>query len=101
MAGLNFGVNFDYFGKIDTSVRFIDNKYIDHQNTLSLESYTTMDIKYTYHYKMLDVTVSITNLFDSIYAEYGKMNGGAYVNYVPVAYPAEGRSIIGTIIWKF
>jgi len=101
MAGVNFGFNIDCLGKIDTSVRYIDDKYIDNQNNLRLDSYTVVDVKYTYHYQMIDLTLSVNNFFDTIYAEYGKMNGGAYVNGMPVAYPSEGRSIIGAVSWKF
>jgi len=101
MLGINLGVNFDIFGKIDTSIRYVDDKYIDNQNTLSLEDYTTVNIKYSYQYQMISFTLSVNNLFNTIYAEYGKMNGGAYVNGVPVAYPSEGRSIIGVASWNF
>ncbi|ETR69546.1 MAG: hypothetical protein OMM_09502 [Candidatus Magnetoglobus multicellularis str. Araruama] len=88
------------FGRIDTAIRFIDDKFIDHANTLILDKYTTVDIKYSYNYQLIDITLSVTNLFDHTYAEYGKMNGGAYVNGVPVAYPGDGRSITGSIAWR-
>jgi len=44
------------------------------------------DFKYTFHLHMIELTLSAKNLFNTTYAEYGKMNGGSYINWVPVAY---------------
>ncbi|KPA18609.1 secreted protein [Candidatus Magnetomorum sp. HK-1] len=98
-AGIGFKTN--YFGNLDTSVRHIDDKFVDNANTLILDDYTVVDMKYTYQVDMLEIIVSVNNLTDEKYAEYAKMNGGAYVNGVPVAYPADGRSLIGSLLFKF
>jgi len=101
IIGTIIGHNMGHYGRIDTAIRFVDDKFIDDANTLILNKYTTVDIKYSYYYQKVDMSLSVTNLFDKTYAEYGKMNGGAYVNFVPVAYPAKGRSFIGTVAWGF
>ena len=98
-AGIGFKTN--YFGNLDTSIRHIDDKFVDNANTIILDDYTVVDMKYTYQVDMIDIIVSVNNLTDEKYAEYAKMNGGAYVNFVPVAYPADGRSVIGSLLFKF
>ena len=99
--GATFGAKTKFYGAVDVSIRYIDDKYIDHNNTLILPDVVIVDANYSFQIHMMTFTLVAKNLFDTTYAEYGKMNGGSYVGRVPVAYPADGRTIIGCVQWKF
>jgi iron complex outermembrane receptor protein len=99
--GAHFGVQNQSFGNINMAIRYVDDKYIDHANTLTLKDYAVVDLKYTCQMHMLKMIFAVNNLFDETFAEYGKMNGGTYVANQPVAYPVDGRSLIACLQWKF
>lgn len=100
ILGSTFGWVNDNYGRLDISARFVDDKFIDSANTRKLDDYFVADIKYTYKYKTLGCSLAVNNLFDEKYAEFGAMSGGSY-QAGPVAYPAEGRSVVGTISYTF
>ena len=99
--GSNLGWVNEKYGRIDVSIRYVDDKYIARENTDKLDDYTVADAKYTYSYKNLEVSFAVNNLFDKTYAEYGIAEGGFYVSNVPVAWPADGRNYLGTVSYHF
>jgi len=101
LFGFCIGVNNQSFGNINISMRYVNEKYIDHANTLTLKDYTVVDLKYACYMHMVKMVFAVNNLLDETYAEYGKMNGGPYVSNQPVAYPADGRSLIACLQWQF
>ncbi|CAK8714978.1 MAG: TonB-dependent siderophore receptor [Candidatus Electronema aureum] len=105
--GLTVGRKDPLYGHLSASLRYVDEKFIDNANTLSLGDYTVVDVKYTVGLQALfptaqgwDFTLAVNNLFDETYAEYGEANGGSYVPE-PVAFPADGVSVFGGISYSF
>ncbi|MCI5133068.1 MAG: TonB-dependent receptor, partial [Candidatus Electrothrix sp. EH2] len=84
-----------------------DEKFIDMDNTLTLDAYTVTDIKYVYSMNdvffaedNMEFSIAVNNLFDEAYAEYGESSGGLYVPEA-VAFPADGVSVFGGITYSF
>jgi outer membrane receptor protein involved in Fe transport len=105
--GLTLGWRSPKYGHISGSLRYVDDKFIDNANTLKLGGYTVVDIKYMFGLKRifseqdrLDFSISVNNLFDKTYAEYGETSGGLYAPF-PVAFPADGRAVFVSIGYSF
>ena len=105
--GLTVGRKDPLYVHLSASLRYVDEKFIDNANTLSLGDYTVVDVKYTVGLQVLfptakgwDFTLAVNNLFDETYAEYGEANGGSYVPEA-VAFPADGVSVCGGISYSF
>jgi outer membrane receptor protein involved in Fe transport len=101
IIGSTLGMKTNYYGSFNFSIRYIDDKYLDHDNKLILPDAIVADFKYTFYLHLIELTLSAKNIFNTTYAEYGKINGGSYVNWVPVAYPANGREVIACAQWTF
>ena len=99
--GAMFGVKTNSYGSFNVSLRYIDDKYIDQNNTLVLPDVVIADVNYSCHIHMITFNLAANNLLDTTYAEYGKMNGGNYVSGEPVVYPTDGRTVIGCVQWNF
>ena len=98
MGGASLGWRDERWGHISGAVRYVAETYIDDANTLELDDYTVVDMKYSYTFKslfagkdQLNLSVAVNNLLDETYAEYGEADGGMYVSG-PVAFPADGRA---------
>ncbi len=98
--GAAIGWSTKRFGRFDGSVNYVDSKEINNENTIEIDHYTVVDIQYAYNYKAVEIALSIKNLFDYTYAEYGEENGGFYIPE-PVVYPADGRSIYASLEYRF
>ncbi|CAK8720012.1 TonB-dependent siderophore receptor [Candidatus Electronema halotolerans] len=105
--GLTLGWKNPVYGHLSGSLRYVDEKYIDNANTLSLDDYVVVDAKYVVGLGALlpgaepwQFSLAVNNLFDETYAEYGEADGGLYVPG-PVAFPADGVSVFGSISYKF
>ena len=105
--GLTLGWKNPVYGHLSGSLRYVDEKYIDNANTLSLDDYMVVDAKYVLGLGALvpgaeqwQFSLAVNNLFDETYAEYGETDGGLYVPG-PVAFPADGVSVFGSISYKF
>jgi outer membrane receptor protein involved in Fe transport len=101
MFNFNLGLLTNDFGQINFSGRFVDEKYLDKKNDLKLDRYSVFDFKYTYTKNALKFNLALTNVLNKTYTDFGKMNGGAYVGYLPVVYPAEGRVLSASISYRF
>jgi len=105
--GLTLGWKNPVYGHVSSSLRYVDEKFIDNANTLKLDDYVVVDMKYTVglqalfpNVKGVEFTLAINNLFDAEYAEYGESNGGSYVP-VPVAFPADGLAVFASLKYSF
>ncbi len=105
--GLTLGWKTPQYGHLSASLRYVDEKFIDIANTLTLDAYTVADIKYVYSMKevfsaedTMEFSIAVNNLFDEAYAEYGEGSGGLYVPGA-VAFPADGVSVFGGIAYSF
>jgi|GEM_PF-2401249 len=102
--GTTVGWVSEKYGRFDTSVRYGTDRFIDVANTLRLDGFTVVDLKYTYGFrdwcKGLELSFAINNLTDKTYAEHGSTSGGFYLPG-PIANPADGRAFIGTATYRF
>ncbi len=105
--GASIGWRHRRLGCINADLRYVDKKYIDDANTLVLDDYTVVDVKYSYNFKPrvmardeLQLSLAVNNLFDEIYAEYGEADGGLYIPG-PVAFPADGRAVFASLSYHF
>jgi TonB-dependent siderophore receptor len=106
-----FGVTLGYknpqYGHLSGSLRYVDEKFIDNANTLTLDDYVVVDAKYVLGLGTLfqgadnlEFSLAVNNLFDETYAEYGEASGGTYVPGA-VAFPADGISVFSSITYSF
>ena len=107
MFGLTLGWKTPQYGHLSASLRYVDEKFIDMDNTLTLDAYTVTDIKYVYSMKdvfsvedNMEFSIAVNNLFDEAYAEYGESSGGLYVSEA-VAFPADGISLFAGVKYSF
>lgn len=105
--GLTLGWKTPQYGHLSASLRYVDEKFIDMTNTLTLDAYTVTDIKYIYTLldvfsaeDKMDFSIAVNNLFDEAYAEYGEGSGGLYVPEA-VAFPADGVSVFAGVKYSF
>jgi len=105
--GLTLGWKTPRYGHLSASLRYADEKFIDISNTLTLDAYTVVDVKYLYTLKSvfsaedkMDFSIAVNNLFDETYAEYGEGSGGLYVPEA-VAFPADGVSVFASVKYSF
>jgi iron complex outermembrane receptor protein len=105
--GLTLGWKNPVYGHLSGSLRYVDEKFIDNANTLSLDDYVVVDAKYALGLGALlpgaeqwQFSLAVNNLFDETYAEYGEADGGLYVPEA-VAFPADGVSVFGSLTYKF
>jgi iron complex outermembrane receptor protein len=94
-------------GHLSASLRYVDSKFIDNANTLTLDDYAVVDVKYVLGLgaliqgaENLEFSIAVNNLFDEAYAEYGEANGGSYVPE-PAAFPADGLSVFAGLKYSF
>jgi outer membrane receptor protein involved in Fe transport len=103
LFGSTFGWMHPTYGRIDGSVRYVSQKYIDNANLFELDPFVVMDLKYTYRYKQLEFSIAAKNLFNEAYAEYGEPPGSSL--YVPgsdaVVWPGDGRAFFATVTYRF
>ncbi len=93
-SGLSFATDFGF--SWDLGVTYIGSSYIDPTNDNKLLSYTTVDTKISYKYKIMKIFLAIGNLFDKKYNSYGYVSSDIkYFN------PATGRTFAGGIEMKF
>jgi len=97
----NVGFTMQEWGQIHFSGRCVSEKFMDKTNDLKLEQYSVFDINYLYKYDTATFKIALTNILNTIYADFGKMKGGAYVGNVPVAYPATGRVFSASVSYRF
>ncbi|MCI5115681.1 MAG: TonB-dependent receptor [Candidatus Electrothrix sp. AW1] len=92
---------------MSASLRYVDEKFLNIANTLTLDAYTVADIKYIYSMSnvfsaedTMELSFAVNNLFDEAYSEYGEGSGGLYVPGA-VAFPADGVSVFAGIAYSF
>jgi TonB-dependent siderophore receptor len=105
--GLTLGWKNPRYGHLSGSLRYVDEKFIDNANTLSLDDYMVADVKYVVGLGRLlhgadnwEFSLAVNNLFDETYAEFGEASGGLYVPEA-VAFPADGVSVFSSVRYSF
>ncbi|KJU81788.1 TonB-dependent siderophore receptor [Candidatus Magnetobacterium bavaricum] len=100
LLGNTLGWSNPTYGNVSLTARYSGDRYVDSGNIYSLGDYTVVNLKYVYTYKNMTLTLSAKNIFDKTYAEYGETTGGLYVP-LPIAYPANGRSLYTSLAYNF
>lgn len=95
-VGIHAGWENPRFGRFDIAWRWRSRRFADPGNTLKLHDYSVVDLHYAFHFapkphaKNPVLTVSVTNLFNRVYADFAERD--PLLGNIYAAYPADGRA---------
>ena len=74
------------------SAQFRDTQFLNDQNTLTLDSFSLLNLAATYRHGPLQYNVSVSNVADAFY--YASIRGNQQF------YPGEPRRVTATVSWS-
>ncbi len=83
---------------VDLSVTQVSSQYVDFANQCSMPAYSTVDARYAYAVKSLELMVGISNLAD---AKYYTQSYGCTAGVIQGIYPEAGRAVSVSLKLKF
>jgi outer membrane receptor for ferric coprogen and ferric-rhodotorulic acid len=73
--------------------QFRDTQFLNDQNTLTLDSFSLVNLAASYVHRQMQYNLSVTNVGDTFY--YASIRGNTQF------YPGEPRRVTATVSWRF
>jgi iron complex outermembrane receptor protein len=84
--------------RVSAGVNWVSLQHPDFGNACTIPSYTTMDARYAYEWKQLELSLGVTNLADR---KYYTQAFGCATNVTTSIYPEAGRAFTAAVRVKF
>jgi iron complex outermembrane receptor protein len=84
--------------RVTAGVNWVSSQHPDFNNTCSMPSYTTVDVRYAYQWQRLELSVGVANLMDKTY--YTQAFGCA-AGVTNAIYPEAGRAVTAALRVRF